>query len=159
MTADQSALQIDRLKARRDFLNARNGARSHGRAFALQGIARNDGDPVVRFGSTVTRKVGNAVERNRIKRRFREMVRLCALQQRIPLTLAGHDVVIIARRDALTLPFSQLLDGFAKALSQLVAKAGSKGQKHRDFSKRHADKKKPVRSGTGSRTGNSDKSS
>lgn len=122
-----SHLPSGQIKKREDFLKARNGARSHGRAFVLQAIDRGTDDPQLRFGYTVTRKVGNSVERNRIKRRFRAAV--AHLGGEIPAHLAGYDAVIIARRAALTQPFTQLTASLAKALKQVVANGPAKGQK------------------------------
>jgi ribonuclease P protein component len=62
----------------------------------------DDGPP--RYGITVTRKVGNAVVRNRIRRRLREAVRVHAADD----MAAGTDYVIVARQDALTAPFAAL---------------------------------------------------
>ena len=128
----EAAIPIGQIKLRSDFLKARSGARSHGRAFVLQGLARQDDDPQIRFGYTVTKKVGNSVERNRIKRRFREAVRQIGSSQFFPAKLKGHDVVVIAKRQALTLPYTQLVATLVKALEQLVANDRPKGQKRRE---------------------------
>ncbi len=61
---------------------------------------------VARVGFTVTRKNGNAVKRNRIKRRLREAVRI-GLADNME---AGTDYVIVAHRDALHAPFESLID-------------------------------------------------
>jgi ribonuclease P protein component len=53
---------------------------------------------------TVSKQVGNAVERNRVRRRLREMVRLTAGSK----MRAGHDYVLIARRAALAMPFHEI---------------------------------------------------
>lgn len=76
---------------------------------------RKDHDPTVRLGFTVTRKAGNAVERNRIRRRLREAFRLGSL----PETTLGHDVVVIANREILGIDFESL----KAALYQRLAKA------------------------------------
>jgi len=91
-------------------LNCRNGARSHERAFVLQVCERkpaHESAPQegLRVGFTVTKKVGNAVVRNRIKRRLREALK----QADIPPFLTHHDAVIIAREQALTEPFQDLV--------------------------------------------------
>ncbi len=101
------AIPPTRLKVRPDFLRASNGARVHGRSLSLQVYRRRDSDASVegcRVGLTVTKKVGNAVERNRVKRRLREALRAPALATR-----SDHDYVIVARRDALSTRFDSLV--------------------------------------------------
>jgi ribonuclease P protein component len=95
---------MERLRKRADFLAAAAGSRAPGAAFVLQARRRADDGPV-RVGFTVSRKVGNAVERNRVRRRLREVVRLSApgrLRQ-------GYDYVLIGRRAALDWPFDRLM--------------------------------------------------
>lgn len=69
-----------------------------------------------RLGLTVSRKVGNAVERNRVKRRVREWFR-----QEGHVLATGLDVVVIARREATTLPFAEV----SQQLSALVERAAA----------------------------------
>ena len=102
----------ERLKTRSEFVRASRGRRVHGRCLSLQVYRREAGeDPPgrARVGLTVTKKVGGAVERNRIKRRLREALRAPDL-----VADAAHDYVIVARRDALTVPFTGLLDDMRK---------------------------------------------
>lgn len=68
-----------------------------------------------RFGFTVTRKMGNAVTRNRIKRRLRQAVAQAASAH----ALKGHDYVIISRHKALDCPFSDLLRDMEFAFSRI----------------------------------------
>lgn len=97
-----------RLKTRPDFLRVAAGGRVHGRSFSLQVLRRSDGGHAgscgARVGLTVTKKVGGAVERNRIKRRLREALKTPGLA-----AAPDHDYVIVARQDALTVPFSGLV--------------------------------------------------
>ena len=74
----------------------------------------------MRIGFTVSTRTGNAVERNRIRRRLREMVRLTGASD----MKAGHDYVLIGRREALTVPFIRMTAEFARALQRVHA--GSK---------------------------------
>jgi ribonuclease P protein component len=65
---------MDRLRQRADFLAVANGPRMNSAAFLVQSRARGDSGPV-RVGFTVTKKVGTATERNRVRRRLRELVK------------------------------------------------------------------------------------
>lgn len=105
-----------RLKRRADFLKAAKGARMSARAFALQAAPQTDAraEPA-RVGLTVTRKVGGSVERNRIRRRLREALRLTA---DLPLH-QGHDYVIVARREALSTPFAELQQELSRSLTKI----------------------------------------
>jgi ribonuclease P protein component len=105
---------MERLKQRSDFVAAATGAKVHGAGFVLQTRERGDGG-APRIGFTVSKKVGNAVERNRVRRRLRDVVRQAA-QDRIP---AGRDYVLIGRRAALDLPFERLVADFTGALRRV----------------------------------------
>jgi ribonuclease P protein component len=104
-----------RLTRRAEFLAVANGARANLRGFALQAARRADETGPPRFGYTVTRKVGGAVERNRIRRRLKAAVRHDAALA----AKAGYDYVLVGRREALDLPFdalrADLLAAFARA--------------------------------------------
>ncbi len=69
----------------------------------------------MRLGFTVSRQVGNAVVRNRVRRRLREMVRLTDADKFCP----GHDYVLIGRPPALHLPFADMTRDFADALRRV----------------------------------------
>jgi len=105
---------MERLRQRGDFLAAAAGAKVPTPAFVLQARKRGDRGPV-RVGFTVSRKVGTAVERNRIRRRLKEIVRLSAATG----LLSGHDYVLIGRRAALALPFERITEDFERALRRL----------------------------------------
>lgn len=109
-----------RLKKRSDFLAVRGGEKRRGRLFLLEVLERGGEDAPAaaqpRYGITVTRKTGNAVARNRIRRRIREAVRLCAAGDMLP----GSDYVIVARRDVLDTPF----DGLVRELCRRIRGRG-----------------------------------
>ena len=105
---------MDRLRQRADFLAVANGARANSPAFTLQGRRRDDSGPV-RVGFTVTKKNGTAPERNRIRRRLREVVRLTDSMALAP----HHDYVLVGRRAALGRDFAAMLDDFRSCLQRL----------------------------------------
>jgi ribonuclease P protein component len=105
---------MERMRHRADFLAAAAGAKASGAAFTLQARSRDDESPA-RVGFTVSKKVGNAVERNRVRRRLREIVRLAPAGR----LHAGHDYVLIGRRAALALPFARLSAELDGALDRL----------------------------------------
>ena len=84
------------LKNRSDFLLAARARKQGTKAMMVQGRDRRDGDPAIRVGFTCSKKVGNAVARNRAKRRLREVARLVLPGQGKP----GWDYVLIGRKDA-----------------------------------------------------------
>jgi ribonuclease P protein component len=101
---DASAVQLPRsLKKRAEFLAVRNGEKRRGRLFLLEVLGRGD-TAAPRFGLTVTKKVGNAVERNRIRRRLREAVRASAAAD----MASGHDYVIVGRQELLATRFDEI---------------------------------------------------
>ena len=105
---------MDRLRQRADFLAVANGPRMNSAAFVVQSRARGDDGPV-RVGFTVTKKVGTATERNRVRRRLRELVkRLDAISMR-----PHSDYVLVGRRAALTRDFATMLDDLRSALARL----------------------------------------
>ncbi len=105
-----------RLRKRADFLRAAKGARVTARAFALQArIRESDAVEGPRVGFTVTKKTGNSVVRNRIRRRLREAVRLGIT---LPLR-SDHDYVLIARREALSMDFRALSHELERSLLKL----------------------------------------
>ena len=105
---------MERLRQRADFLAAARGVKIATAAFVLQALRRDEGD-AIRVGFTVSKKVGNAVERNRVRRRLREIVRLTAAAR----LRSGHDYVLIGRRSALSLPFERMTQDFDPALRRL----------------------------------------
>ena len=121
---DAPPVAVERLKRRNDFrAAAADGLRSSGPAFVLQARPRGD-QGAVRVGFTVSRQVGNAVERNRVRRRLREIVRLSTAAA--GHLRAGHDYVLIGRRAALAASFTDMLRELAVALSRVHAAAPAK---------------------------------
>jgi ribonuclease P protein component len=108
-----------RLTKRADFVKAAKGARAHARSFALQARLRaeqpDDAASGPRVGFTVTRKTGGSVERNRIRRRLREAVRLSPELSLRP----DHDYVLVARREALSQKFDALRQDLERAVRKL----------------------------------------
>jgi ribonuclease P protein component len=102
---------MQRLRQRTDFLAVATGAKVPAAGFVLQALHRREDGPV-RVGFTVSRKVGTATERNRVRRRLREVVRLSRPGRMRP----GYDYVLIGRRAALNLPFGRLTEDFDSAL-------------------------------------------
>jgi ribonuclease P protein component len=105
---------MERLRQRADFLAVANGTRVNSAAFVLQGRRREDPGPI-RIGFTVTRKNGTATERNRIRRRLRELVKRLD-----PVSMRPHsDYVLVGRRAALSREFAVMLDDLRSALHRL----------------------------------------
>ena len=117
---------MERLRQRADFLAAASGLKAPSTAFVLQARNRRDQGPA-RFGFTVSKRVGNAVERNRVRRRLREIVRLwAATRARAGHDRAGHDYVLVGRRAALNLPFERMTQDFEGALRRVHAEHSGK---------------------------------
>ena len=141
-----------RLRRRADFLRAAKGMRFFARGLTLQAAprpipsgtmeARAPGDPATfgagtgpaqtgiatevfpcveaqpRFGFTVTKQSGGAVQRNRIRRRLKEALRLLDPLPARP----GHDYVILARPEALSMPFRALQGELIRAFGKIDAR-------------------------------------
>jgi ribonuclease P protein component len=109
---------MERLRQRADFVAAATGAKAPTAAFVLQARKRGDSGPI-RVGFTVTKKVGSAVERNRVRRRLKAVVSRSAGGRMRP----GHDYVLVGRRAALKLPFDRMVEEFNGALRRLETSA------------------------------------
>jgi ribonuclease P protein component len=104
------------LRRRADFLAANRGTRLVTPGFILLVRPRGDDDPTMRAGFTVTKKIGNAVTRNRLKRRLREVVRLGLAA----CGKAGADHVLIGREAGLTRPFAQMQADLVRAMARIA---------------------------------------
>ncbi|HEY0831842.1 MAG TPA: ribonuclease P protein component [Candidatus Dormibacteraeota bacterium] len=100
---------FQRLRRRSDFQSAISGGRFHS-GQALVGFAVPSEAGASRVGVTVSRKIRTAVERNRARRRLREVARVHLLGPDSPLSQVGirYDVVLIARPAALEVSFAEL---------------------------------------------------
>ena len=83
--------------------------------FVLLVRPRDDGDPAIRLGITVTRKIGGAVVRNRMKRRFRSLARDVLPEKGV----AGADHVLIGRQAGVERDFALLRTELESALAKL----------------------------------------
>ena len=106
---------IGRLTKRADFVAAASGRRFHTERMTVQGRPRPDrteGEPRLRIGFTLTKRVGHATERNRMRRRLKS----AALDAAAPHADMAADVVVIARRETLSADYRLLVEDLARAL-------------------------------------------
>ncbi|MBS7791887.1 ribonuclease P protein component [Roseococcus sp. SDR] len=102
---------LGRLKRRAEFVRAAKAGRKAARdTLVLQALPRTDDE--TRLGFTATKKIGNAVARNRAKRRLRAAARLHLTAHPAP----GHDLVLIARDSTGSCPFPALMADLQSAL-------------------------------------------
>jgi ribonuclease P protein component len=116
MRDERAQTSIGRLTKRPEFLAAAAGRRFHTERLTVQGLLREDDTLGLRCGLTVTKRVGHATERNRIRRRLRAAVERAA---------TGHldrnlDVVVIGRREALSAPYEALVEDLERALKSVA---------------------------------------
>jgi len=127
--------ELQRLKKRPEFLAAARGDKSALGGLVLQARARGDDAPA-RAGFTVTRKVGDAVIRNRARRRLKE-----AAREILPLLgKDGYDYVLVGRQSTLTRAWPDLLDDLRAALAKVHRNASSS----RDSSSSRGEDKKDI---------------
>jgi len=110
----QAAQRLTTLRKRADFLAANRGIRIPMPGFVLLVRDRDDGSDDLRVGFTVTRKIGNAVVRNRMRRRFRELARELLPAGGVP----GADHVLIGREGGIERDFGLLRQELGKALDK-----------------------------------------
>jgi ribonuclease P protein component len=116
MTASLTAPEIERLRKRAQFLFVRAGARA-ARPTVLVEARRRADHGSIGLGLTASRKIGNAVIRNRARRRLREAARQLLPQHGLP----GVDYVLVARQPTPDAPWPALLDDLQNALIRLRA--------------------------------------
>lgn len=125
------ALHLNLLKKRADFLNAARGIKKVRTGFVLQmaqpytqstsiqnkSVKAQTAVGPTRFGFTASKKIGNAPQRNRVKRRLRALVQELE-HEKVP---QGFDFVLVARRAALSMPFEQLKRDLTATIHSAVA--------------------------------------
>ena len=106
-----------RLSRSAEFERVYRQGRSHANRFLVLYTFPRGGDDAPRLGLSVSRKVGGAVERNRVKRLLREA--FAGVADRLP---PGHDIVLVARPDVGDMADREGLAGVERALDELVEK-------------------------------------
>jgi len=112
------------IRKRADFLAANKGLRNARAGFVLLTVANAGGK---RFGVTVTKKIGNAVVRNRMKRRFRELLRAALPGE----GLADTDHVLIGRQGGVERDFATMREELSAALSRAREGEGDPARRRR----------------------------
>jgi ribonuclease P protein component len=110
----QEAVRLITISQRKDFLAANSARRVATPGFVLLVRPRADGDHTKRIGITVTKKIGNAVVRNRMKRRFRALAR----ELIAPHGVSGADHVLIGRAGGVERDFALLRTELGKAIER-----------------------------------------
>ncbi len=116
-TRSQETVGLTTIRQRKDFLAANSARRVATPGFVLLVRGRDDGTDIKRVGITVTKKIGNAVVRNRMKRRFRELAR----QLIAPNGICGADHVLIGRAGGVERDYSTLVHELEKALKRATS--------------------------------------
>ena len=111
-------ITIGRLKRRREFLAAARGRKSGGTIVGLQGIKQRPTetpDQTVRIGFTCSKKVGNAVARNRARRRLKA----AAAELAPDLAIPGCDYVLVGRTATVNVPFDRIKNDLRRAFKEV----------------------------------------
>lgn len=124
MTQAKSAIPSV-LTKRADFLAANKGLRNARAGFVL--LTRPNGGEGIRYGITVTKKIGNAVVRNRMKRRFRELLRAALPDGGLP----DHDHVLIGRAGGVERDFHTMAQELDLALTRAAEGKGDSARGRR----------------------------
>jgi ribonuclease P protein component len=127
VTDETPTPRLETLRRRADFLAANAGLRVARPGFVL--LVRQGGAPegAIRYGITVSKRVGGAVVRNRMKRRFRSLLR-----EVLPVHgLIGADHVLIGRESGIERPFGALRDELGAALARVAAGKADRARKVR----------------------------
>jgi ribonuclease P protein component len=132
-TTDPKKIAV--LTRRTDFLAANRGLRVARPGFVL--LAHPNDGKGKRFGITVTKRIGNAVVRNRMKRRFRELLREALPEHGLP----DHDHVLIGREGGIERDFGQMREELLVALAR--ASQGKGDPRRRPRKGNRQDKPKP----------------
>lgn len=103
------------IKKRADFLSANRGKRYAAPGFVLLVHDRGDETADIRLGITITKKVGNAVIRNRMRRRFRALMRELLDDMGLP----GADHILIGRKNGIEMDFDRLRHDLTRGLTKL----------------------------------------
>ena len=110
------AVGLGTITRRADFLAANSAKRRATAGFVLLVRHRDDRDPAIRVGFTVTKKIGNAVVRNRMKRRFRALARDIIASEGI----CGSDHILIGRAGGIERDYGKLTDDLRASLARLA---------------------------------------
>lgn len=133
---------IDTLKSRSDFLAVRGGLRASVPSCLIEAKVRPEGrTPFLgpRFGLTVTKKLGNAVKRNRIRRRLKAAIAAAYPRRAID----GCDYVVVARAAAFDRVFTDIVADISRALDLIHKSPQGKHREPRGVDKRPQQVKKP----------------
>jgi ribonuclease P protein component len=123
MSRSGARTAVSRLRHRADFKRLSRGLRRTAADFVLQAGLSGSGED--RLGFTITRKVGSATERNRIRRRLR------AAAAELESSGLPIDAVIVARRSCISRPFSELTADLAREWAESRRKLSNLSQKAR----------------------------